>query len=63
VRSSKKIMVGRITKDIALLKGHKHLLQARRTRKEGLATRRVEQDSCRLKERKGKTWGAKETRP
>ena len=40
------IMVRRdVMKNIALLNSHRHMLQARRKTKEGLATRRVEQDS------------------
>jgi hypothetical protein len=35
VRSSERIMVGCMKKDIALLKRHRHLLQARRMREEG----------------------------
>jgi hypothetical protein len=46
VRSSISIMVRRdVMKNIALLNSHRHMLQARRKAKEGLATRRVEQDS------------------
>jgi hypothetical protein len=45
VRSGNRIMVRRdMIKDIALLDRHEHQLQARRTMKEVLATRRVEKD-------------------
>ena len=45
MRSGNRIMVRRdMIKDIALLDRHEHQLQAKRTMKKVLATRRVEKD-------------------